>query len=59
MNIAKQLISAFFNFPYSGNSTFNRRPYTGDELCAIRKRNGVGRPPAVHLEREERRKTAT
>ncbi len=27
------------------------RPYTGEELREIRKRNGVGRPPAVQRAR--------
>jgi hypothetical protein len=40
MNLAKRLISVF-------SSSTPRRPYDGDELRAIRKRNGVGRPPAI------------
>jgi hypothetical protein len=43
MNLAKWLISAFHGIRVSGH-TSTRRPYTGDELRAIRKRNGVGRP---------------
>lgn len=31
-----------------------RTPYTGAELREIRKRNGVGRPPAVKLAQLER-----
>jgi hypothetical protein len=55
MNLAKRLIGAFMSFPYAGHSTTTRRPYDGDELRAIRKRKGVGRPPAVWRAREERR----
>lgn len=50
MNLAKWLITAFHNIRVAGH-TSTRRPYTGDELRAIRKRNGVGRPPAVMRQR--------
>jgi hypothetical protein len=33
--------------------TGNRVPYTGEQLREIRKRKGVGRPPAVTLQRQE------
>ena len=46
MNLAKWLLAAFHNIRVAGH-TSTRRPYTGEELRAIRKRNGVGRPPAV------------
>jgi hypothetical protein len=46
MNLAKWLLSAFHNILPAGH-TSTRQPYSGDELRAIRKRNGVGRPPAV------------
>lgn len=46
MNLAKWLIAAFHGMT-PARHTSTRRPYSGDELRAIRKRNGVGRPPAV------------
>lgn len=46
INPAKWLLAAFHGIRVSGH-TSTRTPYTGDELRAIRKRNGVGRPPHV------------
>jgi hypothetical protein len=46
MNLAKWLLAAFHNILPAGH-TSTRQPYSGDELRAIRKRNGVGRPPAI------------
>jgi hypothetical protein len=46
MNLAKWLLSAFHNIR-PARHTATRQPYNGDELLAIRKRNGVGRPPAI------------
>lgn len=38
--------------PVSSSVTGNgRQPYSGKELRAIRKKNGIGRPPIVNLHR--------
>lgn len=54
MNLAKWMIAAFHNIRAAGH-TSTRQPYSGEELRDIRKRNGVGRPPAVWMDQEERR----
>jgi hypothetical protein len=56
VNLARWLMAAFHGISTGAErrSHTARRPYTGDELRAIRKRNGVGRPPAVRLAQEAR-----
>lgn len=56
MNMAVVLLNAIWTLAKRrGDSEFrswsHRKPYTGAELRAIRKRNGVGRPPSVNLRR--------
>lgn len=53
MNIAKYLLGVFFNMGGQGHRVRVIR-YTGEELRAIRKRNGVGRPPKVMHESSPR-----
>ena len=55
MNVASFMMRLFYHMrgTSTGLKTNRRRwyPYSGEELRAIRKKNGVGRPPIINQHR--------